>query len=371
MRTYFLQLTKPVIGATNWGASINQNWDKIDRGFGQINQNLLALQDKMTDIGTFSFIQVINGDNAVVTLDFALLTQFYCYDTGAEQWYKVDVEPDGNGQGWVGVLSTLSTSEASNYTSVKIGQLIIGSKPTDTNGQSGYFEHTDVDAYESTYYNNGSSEVTQLSSLSDYTAFLIALPNKWQGEDGEYEPSGAMQCYAFGELWTGSDIMIKTSIVQNNQRTTLIRRFKQSLGGYYIPTIDPAQPNCIIWSKASSSEAIAQYKTIIPHNLWAGVVNEIEVKKDNSGNLPSSVNTGQDSETTETIDSTNYTCKQNLADICFWRTNGSKRTRIYLDYWTAVKNGELWIYWESNVLNKDETYVITYIVTQLKQSAGG
>ena len=364
MRTYFLQLTKPVVGATNWGASINQNWDKIDRGFGQINQNLLALQDKMTDIGTFSFIQIINGDNAVVTLDFALLTQFYCYDTGAKQWYKVDVEADANGQGWVGVLTTLSKEPS--YTSVTAGKLIIGSKPTDTNGQSGYFERTDVDAYKSTYYNNGDSDVTQLSSLSDYTAFLVALPNKWQDKDGEYEPAGAMQCHAFGELWTGSDIMIKTSIVQNNTRTTLIRRFRQSLGGYYIPTIDPDQPNCIIWSKASSSEAVAQYKTIIPHNLWEGSVNTIELTNTNI----SSVNTGQDNIWTDS--DTNFTYESNLADVCFWRKVGGKRTRIYLDYWVTVKeDNKLYIQWESNVLKTDEEYVITYIVTQLKQSAGG
>lgn len=344
MKTHFLNLTKPIPGAVNWGTAMNQNWDMVDRSYGQLQQNINALTQKMTDLGTFTYIKAIK-DNTVVDINYMVIVSGYLQIKNAtgDYWYTFTCLDD-SGQ----YTDSVRVTQRDKPTLDMQGAAIFGSLKQDAGSETQSFEQATIEPYDRIYYVDADEAHTQFATISDYTAFQLYTP---QLDNLELQSGDSVIWHAFGETWYGNEIAIKTSVIQNNTRQTLIRKFQQGLGGYYTPRISNSKPNTIVWDKVAGSSADVQYEITIPHNLWEGVYNEHAITgTKHTTNLP------QESSVSD------ITYEHSISDVCFWLKKNNQTTRIYVDYWITVNDqSNFQISWSSTLPN--DAY-ISYIYTR-------
>lgn len=123
-RTTFLRLEKPNLMSTNWGASLNNNFEKLDKNAESVNNNLQQIRNTM-------------GENNIIGMD--------------ENYPYIHISKLNTG------------NKAYNYT------LTLREKGNLKEGESKV-------VYE---YENGKEKINILNQINDYTGFYIAV---------DYEP---------------------------------------------------------------------------------------------------------------------------------------------------------------------------------------
>ena len=351
MATKYLQLNKPNAGSNNWGNAINQNFDKIDLEYGKINNNLASIESRMSDFGTFSFIQAIDENGIIEEVDrllfcsgFILLEDGYYilpddtpeYNADDNKWYYNKVD-----------LSATNNNFIKDNNKVTVGSVILGHLIKNDNGTETFKTASNESGYSGRYYNDGDNEShIQFFNLPDFTAFYIQTPYILDGE--EYKQGNV---YAFGLEWTNGEILIKSSQIIDNVKQVKIQKLKQVLGGYYVPTIqDPNSPNIVTFIKQQGSEAAASVNVIIPHNTYNGVETITEIN--NVSGTTYTINTGILEK--NTISDTEYT--QRITNIKFFTgSSNNNRQYVYVDYKLSYSNG-----WQIIV---DTTYLKTLFIS--------
>lgn len=370
MKTNFLQLTKPVAGATNWGTAINQNWDTIDRGYGQIRNNLRALESRMTDIGTFSSLQVTLTDKTVIELDYFLLTTVYYlykdnYYKSTQLHYKTEIIDEIEIKTWYikhSESNIVDKQTALKYTS---GSGVIGRL------NYGRFERAQDIAsldeiyseYTLEYYNDDNTNHALLASLTDYTAFYIQLPTILDNEDQSLDTVR----YAFGLDWTEGEIFIKSSQVVDNRRRTIIKKFKQALGGYYVPSSKIDNANTIIFTKQQSAASEPEYVIDIPRCIFNNAWTRIQLEYDSiKSNYFHKINWAAATE----YNGIKY--YRRLVYIQFWVLENGTYKPIYVDH-TVTYGTTVAITTTNNVLptppeDGASVFYVSYAVTEFSEN---
>lgn len=211
-RTTFLRLEKPNLMSTNWGASLNNNFDRLDKNAESVNNNLQQIRNIM-------------GENNIIGTD-------------------------------------------ENYPYIHISALKVGDKVytyTLTLREKGNLK--EGESKEVYKYENDEEKINTLDKINDYTGFYIAV---------DYNPPEDATIpidvdSIFGKSWFKGEIATKYTGWSANglQPAVLFTKYKQALGGWYIPNrvgiaADGKFTNQIEWEKQFAEEAKQSYITDIP-----------------------------------------------------------------------------------------------------------
>lgn len=354
VQTDYLKLIKPLAGSNNWGQSINQNFDKIDLGYKKINNSLKNVESRIGEFGTFSFIQEINSNNEIENIDNALFSQGVYKING--EFYSIKSNPtydEYNKINYYNLSDLEKLTDSNKVYNVDSGAVKVGHMDDIT----GKFMESEIDSYQGEFYNDNDTAHKQFYEFPDFTAFYVQVPAIKNGS--EYIQPALI---AFGlEFVTGS-ILIKSTVVNNNQVETKIQKLKQSLGGYYRPSSSAQDPNTIIFTKEQASSSGDSVSITIPHNVFNGVETTRQVGGYSESDSFYKFNTGiQYANTTE---GTNIITYRNISNIYFYLLDtNSYRQIAYIPYKLYLAGNMWYIYIDTTYLLTNNLY-IAYTISE-------
>lgn len=330
IQTRFLKLTKPIVGTTNWGAVINQNYDKIDNGMATMQSSIQTIEGRLNEVGTFSFLRAYN-QSTWTEIDFVVFDSVYIKDSKGN-YYTVSLELESNEYKWKATqIADKLPTNSEEYGTMRLGYV---------NSQNQFVNKTGQ--YTFLYHNSNSTQgdgTAKISMLPDFIAFYIFIPTVTY-KDSDDSTLNVQSIYAFGQEWFQGDILIKSSMMVDNTRTSLIMRFKQSLGGYYEPRININRPHDIIFTKKPSMSAIVEKTLTIPCYVENSkeTVDDVDV-----ANSEFKYNTELTRYMEYNTGSGTINIQQTISNIRFFTQNGTVKTYVYLPYRLSFENNYYYI----------------------------
>ena len=373
IQTNYLKLIKPMAGSVGWGAAINNNWDTIDREYAKLNNNLAVIQSRMTDIGTFGFLSYVDGD-AVVDVDY--IEPVTCIIRVGEDFYQVTKDNLKNyGDSaepyyyWLLDENKKTKTLPNEALLSTYGMAYLGTEKSRADG-SKYFVQ-DANEYRDDYYNNDDDTQRQFNSLADFTAFYLHIPHYCMGAPTGVEDLKSVSCvYIYGLELYFDGILIKTSRLIDNKYTTLLSKFKQVLGGYYVPRSTTDRPNTIIFEKSSASSSTQYEEIFIPRsvaNSTETIYSFSKTHKDTTTiRIPTNVKMAL-------VSDTGYiTYSQNIANVNFFTRDGETRNPVIMEHELQYTEGGWEIVVEAQNLPMGDTFFASWVmlapdITQLQE----
>ena len=186
------------------------------------------------------------------------------------------------------------------------------------------------------------------SEIEDFTGFYVltsrtAVPNAPPPYDTD---------------WEAGEILVKTSIVEGNQRTPQFIKFPQALGGYYVPSGQTIGPSTqITFTKTLPLAAEKNYKITFP----SGTVQASWKNLQMNGNM---TRVGSTYEYTYTIPELHGTISGTYIpplDLRFFQVESGKVQRVEIDYWFTNTTTDCTLHIELNEVI-DTTLWLSYII---------
>ena len=235
-RTKTLKLTKPTPGSTNWGAALNDNFDKIDKTISALQNALTTLHQISTGHNYINFyvdatspnqqwdyIKFFNSDNT-------LTENYYHCDSQLNETYWTHIELAQMGVVEVGYVADSEFKPMG----IIMPEAFSTNVQIKNNGVKIYFE-----------------------SLFDNTGFKLA--NSWT------RPASGEYVAPYNQNWSAIDLLVK----QTNQNLQYdFTKYPQSFGGIYTPQ---KEGNSIIFTLTPPGLAALTNK--IEYNL-SGIIKQ-------------------------------------------------------------------------------------------------
>lgn len=345
IQTNFLKLIKPIAGTTNWGGVVNQNFDKIDLEYSKMLSTIQGIAGQMNEVGTFSFLISSNNSGEIYEADYAVFGE--CGIKTSDGFYYT--ASTTNGLSWTLTSSTQDVVLNNNNTSY--GSILMGTLTEDKT-----FLSDTSEKYAGAFYNDHDSDHKQLMSLPDFIAFYLHIPST--------SPEVTINTvYAFGKEWKMGDLLIKSSQLIENERQVLIMKFKQSLGGYYLPSSTVEQPNNITFTKTPANIAEETVDIFIPRC----VSNSVETVQSLSS-TSTKVITNVVPSLAIAVEGQMVNYEQRLAYIQFFTGESNNRSMIYMPYSVAIETIGGVRQWVINIKNTyaPKEYMVSYVILQSK-----
>lgn len=366
IQTNYLKLIKPVAGSANWGNAINQNLDKIDLGYAKLTNNLQNIEGRLKETGTFSFIQVLDG-NTIREIDYM---QIRGGILRANDTYYQILDGEAPNKGTESPLNGIyyyttdqlkelaSNEDLEDLYDIAQGAVVLGALDSDNS----FEQETKFDSYNKIFYNDEDTSHTQIYDIQDYRAFYIDVPYILI----EDSPTAiASTAYAFGQEWNNGAIAVKTSDTVDNIVTPIISRFKQVLGGYYVPSSTLEQPNTITFTKVSATNALSQTEIYIPRNVYNAVETTVQLTSDH-------INNGYDTNQylITTIEEVRY--YNSIHGIRFFTGSLDNQQFFMVDYQLKQESDKYKIYIDPTYLlgmiQAGQTFYMSYYVMSWQQT---
>lgn len=158
--------------------------------------------------------------------------------------------------------------------------------------------------------------------------------------------------------WEVGEILVKTSIVKDNQRTPQFIKFPQALGGYYVPTGQTIGPSTqVTFTKTLPLAAEDSYTITFP----AGSVQASWKNLQMNGNM---TRVGSTYEYTYTIPELHGTISGTYIpplDLRFFQVESGKVQRVEIDYWFTNTTTDCTLHIELNEA-LDTTLWLSYVI---------
>ena len=363
MDTSYLKLKKPMIGSQGWGAAINHNWDKIDSEYNKMSSNLNLIESRIEETGSFSFLKYTytdnNGATHTIDADYLLLKECIIEKiTGVSRIYYLASEQELDEYGKIKLTKSFNGDINSKNTS-SFGSGIIGTlgESSDT-GVKEFIE--DDNQYKGEYFNDSNVNHNQFSSLPNFVAFYLRFP---EISADSVDDNTTIRYYAFGMLLNFDEILIKTDRIVDNARVTVISKFKQVLGGYYMPSSTPNEPNTITFTKAQAASNEGTIKIVIPRHVYNSSITEKTIF---NGTNVLNIDTGITQTATMKLEDDNkdITYYQHISDIRFYIKDNENQIPVVVNYKLGIKDDKWFFYIEDNYFDSGEEVYLCYSVNQ-------
>ena len=333
LQTAYLKLTKPWNGTYNWGEIVNKNWDTLDRAYQKLNNSLNSIHNKIDEVGSFSFIEYQQNDGGIAVVDTVILSDCYvCIDVdGEEQWCKVHYNTTDKKY----VLDGNYTTDAEAVLSYNKTKCLFGTQDANLNFLP------DGEQYSGFYVLSGVSDGTDhlLDTIPDHSLFYIHFPVLVANQQNlEYS---AIRCFNYE--WRLGDILVKTTVRQDNAEVTRIVKLKQSIGGYYTPSSNANTPNKITYTKTTAAQAVEKVDVFYARNLANSVETITQLDIDASSDDTSMIIDTQVPETSVIGSSGNTaTIHTSIGHIHFFKGTETAREIIYIPYKVQLSGDRKW-----------------------------
>lgn len=190
------------------------------------------------------------------------------------------------------------------------------------------------------------------SEIEDFTGFYVLISS----------PARKNAPAPYNIEWKAGDILVKTSIVEGNQRIPQFIKFPQALGGYYVPTGTTIGPSTqITFTKTLSLAAEDSYTITFP----SGTVQASWKNLQMNGNM---TRVGSTYEYTYTIPELRGTISGTYIpplDLRFFQVKNGEVQRVEINYWFTNTTTECTLHIELSE-ELDSTLWLSYIIYTVK-----